>query len=220
MQRILLKSVRFAGRSNRVLIREVNQETISSYEAHVAEYIEGTPQEVTGDVKRWIDATLQDLPLDANILEFGSAFGRDAAYIEEKGYRIQRTDATQGFVDYLREHGHEAGQLNAITDELTDNYDLVFADAVLLHFTAKEVEVVLGKVLRSLSEGGRFSFSLKQGEGEEWSEAKLGAPRYFRYWQESEVIDLLKDVGYSDVDITDGSFGRSNAKWLHIIAKK
>lgn len=197
-----------------------NYKTLRSYEGHINEYIEGTPKEVTGDVKRWIDTTLQNIPLDASILEFGSVFGRDASYIEEMGYCVQRTDATQGFVDYLRGHGYAAYQLSAITDELHDSYDLVFADAVLLHFTTEEMKVVLEKVFRSLKEGGRFSFSLKQGEGDEWSDAKLGSPRYFRYWQENDVADLLSVIGYTDMAITNGSQGRSNAKWLHVIAKR
>lgn len=197
-----------------------NQETLSSYEMHVDEYINGTPGEVVGDVKVWIDATLQGLPSDVRILELGSAFGRDAAYIESLGYSVQRTDATQGFVDYLRKQGYVANLLNAITNELPASYDLIFADAVLLHFTPEDMKIVLGKVFQALNDDGRFSFSLKQGEGEEWSNAKLGAPRYFCYWKQDDIIELMKKVGFDTIEVSTGSLGRTNSEWLHIIAKK
>lgn len=200
---------------------ETNQTTIQSYEAHIQEYVDGTPQEVTGGVKEWIDTSLEGLPHDAKILEIGTAFGRDATYIERLGYTVDRTDATPGFVDLLQRQGHQAQLLNAITDDIPGTYDLVFADAVLLHFTRQETQAVLEKVLASLSENGRFAFSLKQGEGEAWSEEKLGAPRYFCYWNKSDIEQLLHQTGFADVRVGDfDSTGHNNAKWLHIIAGK
>lgn len=200
---------------------ENNQKTLNSYEDHIEEYINGTPQEVSGDVKLWIDKTLENLPTTANILELGSAFGRDADYIESFGYTVKRTDATRGFVEYLRSNGNEGvGVLNVITDELPMQQDLIFADAVLLHFTDKETEHVISKVYEALNAGGFFSFSLKRGTGEEWSDAKLGSPRYFKYWESDDISRLLRAAGFSILDMQDGSLGRSNAKWLHIIAKK
>lgn len=197
-----------------------NRTTLNSYEGHAEEYIKGTPQEVSGNVQLWIDETLASVPLEASILELGSAFGRDAEYIESKGYKVQRTDATQAFVDYLRKQGHSAEYFNAIIDEFPSSYDLIFANAVLLHFTTDEVEVVLWKIFQSLNVGGRLSFSLKLGEGEEWSDAKLGAPRYFHYWQENEIIQLLENTGYDNIHTYNGLVGRNDAQWLHIIAEK
>ena len=199
---------------------ETNETTIQSYDAHIQEYIEGTPQVVTGAVKEWIDASLADIPHEAKILELGTAFGRDAAYIEGLGYSVDRTDGTPGFVDWLQANGHQARVLNAITDDITGSYNLVFADAVLLHFTRPETQAVINKVYSALSDNGKFAFSLKQGDGEGWSEEKLGAPRYFCYWDEASIKGLLQEAGFSDIDIGDDSTGHNNAKWLHIIAVK
>jgi hypothetical protein len=200
---------------------ETNETTLQSYEAHIQEYVEGTPQEVTGGVRDWITASLEGLPQDAKILEFGTAFGRDAAYIEGLGYKVERTDATPGFVDLLQRNGLEARLLNAITDNIPETYDLIFADAVLLHFTRDETRQVAGKVFTALSDGGRFALSLKQGDGEDWSDAKLGAPRFFCYWNKDDIEKVLSDAGFAKVDVGDfDSSGHNNAKWLHIIATK
>lgn len=195
-----------------------NQQTIDSYNQHVKEYINGTPQEVNGDVKVWVDDALGRIPTGGSVLELGSAFGRDADYIAAKGYNVQPTDATASFVELLQEKGHNARLLNAITDDFGGPYDMVFANAVLLHFTADETATVLAKAFNSLNPGGVLAFTVKKGNGEEWSEAKLNAPRYFHYWQQADLQNALEQAGFKDINISDGT--TKNAEWLQVIATK
>jgi len=199
---------------------KTNQQTIQSYEDHVQDYIDGTPQQVSGILKEWLDRTLAMTAKDARILELGSAMGRDAAYVQSQGYTVECTDVTEGFVTLLQEKGFNARKLNAITDDLGGPYDLVLASAVLLHFTREEVAAVLNKIHQALSDGGIFAFTLKQGEGEEWSSEKLGSPRFFCYWQADQIADYLQDAGFEKIDITEGQVGSRNVQWLQIIAKK
>ncbi len=202
-------------------MNENNQTTLDSYNAHVQDYIDGTPQDVTGPIKAWINAMLAGLAHDAKILEIGTAFGRDAEYIEGQGYTVDKTDGSAAFVEWLNAHGHQARVLNALTDDLGADWNLIFADAVLLHFTREETRTVAAKAYSSLVSGGTFAFSLKQGEGEEWSEAKLGAPRYFCYWNEHDITALLKEVGFTNVSVGNfDSTTRPDTKWLHITATK
>lgn len=201
-------------------MQEANKQTLQAYEQHVQEYVDGTPQEVSGGVKDWIDRMLDGLPKDASIIEIGSAFGRDAQYIEEQGYAVERTDATHGFVELLEQKGYTARDFNLITDSFEKQYDIVFADAVLLHFTRQELELSLSKVHNALVENGRFVFSLKQGEGEVWTEDKLNAPRFFCYWTEPQIREVLERTGFGGIEVTNSEFGNNNPKWLHIIASK
>ncbi|HSE29201.1 MAG TPA: methyltransferase domain-containing protein [Candidatus Saccharimonadales bacterium] len=196
-----------------------NSKTIQSYEDHVQDYIDGTPQEISGQIKIWIDESLSNLNKDAKIIEFGSANGRDANYIKSLGYEIQCTDATQAFVDLLKTKGFNATSLNIITDDLDGPYDLIFAQAVLLHFTREEVKLVLEKVFKSLKPGGRFAFTLKQGEGEEWTNKKLGAPRFFCYWNQEQIEGYLNEVGFENIKITS-DVSTKNATWIQIISYK
>lgn len=196
-----------------------NQLTVRSYHYRVGEYVDGTVQEVSGTVKEWLDQTFVDVPKDANILEFGSAFGRDATYLQEQGYQVACTDATPAFVDLLRQKGISANILNAINDELPQGIDVVLANAVLLHFTRDETEAVIAKVHGALKPGGKFAFTLKQGEGEKWSDDKLGAPRYFVYWTDEQIRAVLESAGFSDVNVW-GDRATENSTWLQIIAKK
>ena len=195
-----------------------NDETLKSYEHHVQRYIDGTSQSVFGAAKAWIDAALSGVPPQATLIELGSAFGRDAAYIASQGYVVECTDAVQGFVLDLRARGFDARQFNVLTDDLSGAYDLIFANAVLLHFTRAEFSVVLKKLFSSLKAGGRFAFSLKQGRGEGWSSEKLGAPRYFCYWERESLEPLLAEAGFARWTITQVTTERAHAEWLFVTA--
>jgi SAM-dependent methyltransferase len=197
-----------------------NSETIATYESHVAEYIHGTSHVVVGATKDWIDAALDGVPVGARILELGSAFGRDAAYIASKGCNIECSDATEGFVSYLRDKGFRARQFNAITDELLEVYDLILANAVLLHFTEHEFASVVAKLCRSLAFEGRLAISLKRGRGEAWSSEKLGAPRFFHYWEPEDLEPVLKSSGFTRWSIEGASTHRTHTNWLFVIAHK
>jgi SAM-dependent methyltransferase len=195
-----------------------NDTTLQSYNDHIQEYVDGTPQAVDGDFKAWIDRALQQIPAGSTVLELGSGFGRDADYIESKGYKVIRTDGAQGFVDLLIKQGHQALLLNAITDEFGKKLDMIFANAVLLHFSPQQVEQVIEKAYQSLKPGGVFAFSLKQGEGSEWSEKKLNAKRYFKYWDEQELKSLLARTKFIQIDRSKRTTPRD--KWLQVIVKK
>lgn len=200
------------------MIEGSNKRTLQAYEGHIADYIEGTPQEVDGHVKVWIDSMIQTLDADAKILEIGSAFGRDADYIETHGFRVERTDAVLGFVEHLESHGHTARNLNVLNDEISSGYDLIFADAVFLHFSDDELSLALKKVHNALNPMGTLGFTLKWGVGEEWSSEKLGEPRYFRYWDKDSISQKLDEVGFpgSEAEIVKTEDG----KWLHIITSR
>lgn len=196
-----------------------NNLTIESYDGHLQEYIDSTPQEVSGSVKEWLDQTFSGIAKNARILELGSGFGRDAAYLQAQGYVVECSDATPAFVGLLRQRGFNVRQLNALTDEIPSGVDVVLANAVLLHFTRDEVAHVASKVHKALKPGGTFAFSLKQGEGEGWSEAKLGVPRFFCYWDPHPIRNVLNVNGFKKVDILDNR-STEHATWLQIIAKK
>jgi len=198
-----------------------NDQTINAYEHHVQEYIDNSPPEVSGAIKPWIDSGLVGLPKDAKIFEIGSGFGRDAIYIQSKGYEVELTDATRAFVKHLLELGFKAKVFNALKDEFNGLYDLIFADAVLLRFTSDEVRGVIDKVFKALNHDGRFLFSLKQGDGEELTTQKLGATRYFNYWQEDEISKVLHAVGFQNIAITHtDDYRKGKPSWLLISATK
>ncbi len=196
------------------IIEAKKTDTLATYEASIHEYIMGTAADVTGQCKTWIDQTLQALPKTAQIIEIGSAFGRDAKYIESQGFQVHRTDATLGFVSLLQKDGYKATPFNILTDSFEKSYDLIFANAVFLHFTVPELKLTLEKAHRALNKGGLLAFSVKHGEGEEWNSAKVGRPRFFHYWNEEDIVSLLSSYGFAVLSMSEDSI------FTYLIAKR
>jgi len=166
-----------------------NELTTHSYELCCNEYIAGTPDEVSESFKTWINATLKFLSPNAQIIEIGSAFGRDAKYIESFGFAVERTDATEAFVSLLCQKGYSAHKFNILTDDFTASYDLVFANCVFLHFTPQELRKVFSKIYAALRTDGILSFSLKKGEGKNGQRLSLDNPAIFAIgsWTKSNL---------------------------------
>lgn len=199
---------------------DTNKKTLESYETSIDEYIQNTPNKRGAVVEDWIDKSTEALKPDAKILEIGSAYGRDAKIIEEKGFRVEKTDATKGFVDILRKEDPSAHTLNILTDDLPGDYDLIIANAVFLHFNDTEVQHASKKVFDALNADGVFALTLKQGDGEAWQDNKGMGPRYFNYWSKDGIVELLSKTGFASVDAWIDSSDSSSATWVMILAKK
>jgi 2-polyprenyl-3-methyl-5-hydroxy-6-metoxy-1,4-benzoquinol methylase len=202
---------------------DTNQQTIQAYEQGAQEYIAGCARQV-GGLEAWIDLGFSDLPSSAKILEVGTASGQDADYIESKGFSLQRSDAAKSFVEMQRALGHNARVLNLLTEKLGEDYDVIFANAVLLHFTETEFDETLTKIHDALKPGGRFLFTLKQGDGEEHMAGRLksGMQRYFHYWQAEDIEHKLARAGFRKTTITVAPDTRGGARpnWLCVISFK
>jgi SAM-dependent methyltransferase len=197
-----------------------NSTTIETYDQNIQKYIDATPAMDSG-TEAWLNALLANVTPQDTMLELGSGGGhRDATFITQKGYTLECSDATPAFVEYLKAHGFNASLLNAINDTYGTGYAAIVADAVLLHFTPEEVVQVLSNVREALTPHGYFAFTVKQGDGNEWTNNKLDAPRYFNYWQVDALKDLLQDNGFTVIYTANDGESLDRKTWIRIIAQK
>jgi len=201
-------------------MKDTNNKTIESYETNIKKYIQNTPKKKGAVVEDWIGRSIQNLQSGAKILEIGSADGSDAKIIEESGFFVEKTDATKGFVEILKKDDPTSRLLNVLTDDIAKGYDLIIANAVFLHFDIGETEKATAKVFEALNNDGIFALTLKQGKGDAWKNNKGMAPRYFNYWSKDEIVNLLANVGFGNIDACVDSSDGSNATWIMIIAHK
>lgn len=189
--------------------------TLATYEAAAQRYRERTAPPGAGLVS-FLDR-LAELVGAGDVLELGSGPGREAGYLEGRGLRVKRTDATRAFVDMMRADGHEARLLDARTGDLGGPYDAVLAHAMLLHLTRQEFHEVLVRIRRAVVGGGVLAFTVKEGDGECWSEAKLDLPRFFTFWREAAARTALDESGWAVLSI-DHVAGRYEP-WLYVLAR-
>lgn len=201
-----------------------NAITLQSYNTEVKRYIQYTPatyQSHHAPLLRWIDTTLSFLNKDDQVLEIGSGFGRDASYISLKGYRVKCTDGAAAFVDYLRARGWNAQPLNILDDDIPSGFSLIFANAVLPHFTPSQFELILNKTLKALPPKGMFAFSVKQGWGEKWITEKFEAKRFIHYWDPQLLKECLERTGSKIVFWEEGIPGDlPTHTWTNVTVQK
>jgi hypothetical protein len=104
---------------------------------------------------------------------------------------VDRTDAAPAFVRRLREQGHGARLLDVRHGDLGGPHDAILANAVLLHLDRQAAALALAACRDAVRPGGLLALTLKEGDGEAWSSAKLQAPRWFVYWRKDALQDLL-----------------------------
>jgi trans-aconitate methyltransferase len=191
--------------------------TLATYEAGVERYLAASPTAVAAAVAELLDALVEHVPR-GRVLELGSGPGREAEYLEQRGLTVDRTDATLAFVERLRRAGHEARLLDVRSGALGGPYDALLANAVLLHVARDEMELALRACHAATRAGGMLALTLKEGDGEAWSDAKLGAPRWFVYWRPQPLRDALERAGWKVVRLEQVQ-GRVEP-WLNALCRR
>ena len=73
-----------------------------------------------------------------------------------------------------------------------------------------------------MNKDGAFIFCVKHKEGheEEWADyqGRIGAKRFFTYWNKDELHDVLSETGFKVISIEQ--HGGARACWLNCCAKK
>ena len=191
--------------------------TLATYERGAETYCAASPQTVAPAVAALLDALVEAVP-GGRVLELGSGPGREAAYLERSGMTVDRTDATPAFVDRLQRAGHAARLLDVRSGELGGPFDAVLANAVLLHLDRTDMEQALRSCLAATRPGGLLALTLKEGDGEGWSDAKLDAPRWFVYWRPQHLREVLERTGWRVLRLEQVE-GRDEP-WLHALCRR
>lgn len=189
--------------------------TLRTYETAARRYRDQT-QGQSPELLAWLTDLAGRAGPGARVLELGSGPGADAAHLETLGLRVDRTDATAAFVEMLRADGHEARLLDARHDGFGGPYDVVLADAVLLHLNRLEFADALKRVRAAVRPGGLLALTLKEGDGEAWSTAKLDLPRHFTYWREPALRAELARAGWVPLSIEHVA---AREPWLFVLAR-
>lgn len=161
--------------------------TLQTYNNYPERYYAGTLPIVEGFQKKFIDMYLSLIGKDSSIFEVGSANGRDADYIDSKGFYVERSDIVEPFIKYNKDRGKKCIIFDVINNKLHQKYDLIIAHTVLLHFNEIEFDKAISNIHKHLNDKGYFACIMKKGKGEEYSKKKMNSLRYFKYYSVNEL---------------------------------
>jgi 2-polyprenyl-3-methyl-5-hydroxy-6-metoxy-1,4-benzoquinol methylase len=128
------------------------------------------------------------------ILDVGCAAGFQSAWFKTQGLDVTGIDLSEKMVEHAKKEG-----INAILmdmEEITFNensFDGIWAIASLLHLKKDILPNVISSFSSILKKNGILMIGVKEGTGEEYRTDKQNpnTKRYFSYWKDQELLNLL-----------------------------
>ena len=179
----------------------------------------------------WIEGTdtfIKFLQHGSTVLDVGCGAGVKSKYLTEKGLFVVGIDFSEEMIGLAKERSTASKFLVMdIKQPLTfsESFDAIFAQAVLLHISKKEVRGVLKNLLAPLKAEGHFYVAvkeLKKGSGEEEivreNDYGYDYERFFSYYTLTELREYLEELGMTILYENVASSGKR--PWIQVVARK
>ena len=214
-----------------------NSKTVEVYKEKAKKYLETSIRHDNIDLEKakhkreklqaFIKTNLDTIQKGSKIFEIGSANGENAKYIKQLGYDMTASDIADDFINAIKSQDVKTIKFNILEDNFNEKYSAVFCWRVFVHFTKEDVYEALKKIYDTLEKDGLFIFNVMNSENkvvnEEWvdfsNEYHMGAERYYRYFSEKELDEMITKIGYQ-VYFFYKEGGESNNKWLVYVLRK
>ena len=193
---------------------ELNQ-TRDSYDQFAVEIADGFWEFELTDT--W-NTFSQSLPEGAKVADIGCGPGRDTGQFTQRGFWTTGLDFSSGMLHEAMRRApapYLQGDMRTLP-YATGAFDGAWVCASLLHIPRKEVPGVLTEIWRVLKPGGTIYLALKEGKGEIWDSRK--GERFFTFFQEGEIRNLLDNAGFEIFDLVINPGEKIN--WINIFARK
>ena len=155
-----------------------------------------------GPPDRHLETFIADLPAGSRVLDLGCGPGRAAAHMAREGFAVDAWDASNEMALLARDRFGVDVRVATFDDlDATALYDGIWANFSLLHAPRAEMPAHLARIARALKAGGLLHLGLKTGTGERRD--SLG--RFYAFFGEDEIEDLLSGAGFTVLDRTTGA---------------
>jgi len=172
-------------------------ETLTVYNLRAAEYAEmAVDPEQNTMLKHFVAA----MPQNARVLDYGCGPGHAAAEMQRRGLIVNAFDASAEMVAIAQNAGVDARLKSFDEMKEVNAYQGVWASFSLLHAAKSEFPTLLRAIRRALVPGGLLILAMKLGQGEERDQ--IG--RYYAYYSQSELNELLIDAGFKPTEAMQG----------------
>ena len=198
---------------------DVVQKTIETYEQTAYLYNSLYP-----DVNRNnIDFFIKQLK-GKNILDIGCGTGRDAEYFVNKGLDVVGIDLSDRFIEISRAKVPNAKFIKMDMRNINfplESFDGIWAMASLLHIPKIEAINTIKQLRKVLKTNGIIYISVKLGEGEKFikRDRYKGLEKFFAFYTESEISDLLEKCGFEIIKLSLYKVPKQDT-WIDVFAVK
>lgn len=155
------------------------------------------------------------------MLDVGCGSGRDSLYFAKQDKLVVAIDYAENIIQEAKKLNPHRNIKYLVSDisNFSSNleFDLIWANASLLHLTKKDIPKALNTVKSLMSKDAIFYSSFKEGIDSEYD----SLDRYFSYYTQTGLAILYKDCGFEIIEIfTNKDKTNRNLNWLNVVAKK
>ena len=215
---------------------EENRKTLAAYDKTAQKYLDNSvahdamrpehAREKRAKLNEKLQKAFSTLPKGAKILEIGAADGESTKFLESIGYDVTASDVAPAFLEALKKQGLKTAKFNVLEDDFPDRFHGILCWRVFVHFTKDDLLLALQRVYEALEPGGRFLFNVFDREthdiDEQWvdfnDEYKMGAERFYAYYREDTVRELIAQTDFKIADFWKEAGGHND--WLVFLLEK
>jgi 2-polyprenyl-3-methyl-5-hydroxy-6-metoxy-1,4-benzoquinol methylase len=223
-----LKTLRSFLNKPKDMIKEYLNKTIKSYDDNAEEYAKNVANLNSRYIVDFINNLKHNFPNLSNsnisILDIGCGSGRDLEQFSSQGFKVKGIDKSKKLLKIAsnkvdKKHLQYLDILNI--HNLKGKFHGVWLNASLVHIPKINVPDVLSSIVGKLHENGIIYISVKEGYGEGLEEDNRysGAEKYWSYFTEFEMKNMLENTGVkiilSKVDKTSSSY--ATHPWINLI---
>ncbi len=168
-----------------------DQKTIETYNAKASDYVNMVSHtKPDRDLRAFIEAVTDG----GRVLDWGCGPGNTAAMLQNAGFTVDATDASEKMVEMARNEFDVSAKLATFDNlALRHHYDGIWANFSLLHAPKTAMPQHLKAAHTALKSGGHFHIGMKLGTGEKRDKID----RMYTYYEETELKDLMKTAGFT-----------------------
>jgi len=183
-------------------MKEYIKKTIDFYNQNIDEYFQKT---MDLQDKFWLGKFVSSLSQDSKILDIGCAFGRDTKFFTNSGFDATGIDLSKEMIKKAKAFSPSSKfyVMDMQNLDFTDqSFDGIWCSAALLHLNKNDAILALKEIKRVLKKDGFLYLNLKEGIGEKviFDERYQNSEKFYSYYQESEIKDLLSKFNFKIID--------------------
>lgn len=159
-----------------------------------------------------------------NILDIGCGSGRDAEYFVSKEFNVIGIDLSDRFIEISTAKVPKAQFVKMDMRNINfpvNSFDGIWSMASLLHIPKIDSQSTIIQLREILKTNGIIYISVKLGEGEKFikRDRYKGLEKFFAFYTESEISDLLKKCGFEIIKISLYNIPKQDT-WIDVFAVK